>query len=92
MVPVGGGGLISGIAVAAKALKPEIRVFGVESSTYPSMHQRLDGLPVEVGGDTIAEGIAVKDVGDIALRHHAASWSRRCWWSRRRPSSAPWWR
>jgi threonine dehydratase len=67
VVPVGGGGLISGIAVAAKALQPAIRIFGVESRNYPSMHQRLAGQPVSVGGDTIAEGIAVKDVGDIAF-------------------------
>ena len=67
VVPVGGGGLISGIATAAKALKHEIRVFGVETKNYPSMHQRLNNLPVECGGDTIAEGIAVKDVGSIAL-------------------------
>jgi threonine dehydratase len=66
-VPVGGGGLISGIATAAKSLKSSIRVFGVESRNYPSMHQRLNGLPVECGGDTIAEGIAVKDVGSTAL-------------------------
>jgi threonine dehydratase len=67
VVPVGGGGLISGIATAAKALKREIRVFGVETKNYASMHQRLNNLPVECGGDTIAEGIAVKDVGSIAL-------------------------
>jgi threonine dehydratase len=67
VVPVGGGGLISGIATAAKALRPSIRVLGVESANYPSMHQRLNGLPVECGGDTIAEGIAVKDVGSTAL-------------------------
>jgi threonine dehydratase len=67
VVPVGGGGLASGMAVAAKALQPAIRVFGVESRNYPSMNQRLAGQPVEVGGDTIAEGIAVKDVGDTAF-------------------------
>ena len=67
VVPVGGGGLIAGIASAARALKPGIRVVGVESKTYPSMHQRLSGQPIMVGGDTIAEGIAVKDVGDIAF-------------------------
>ena len=67
VVPVGGGGLISGIAIAAKALKKDIEVYGVESKTYPSMHQRLVGLPVRVGGDTIAEGIAVKDVGELAF-------------------------
>jgi threonine dehydratase len=67
VVPVGGGGLISGIAVASKALNSKIQVFGAESRTYPSMHQRLNDLPVKVGGDTIAEGIAVKDVGDLAF-------------------------
>jgi threonine dehydratase len=67
VVPVGGGGLISGIATAAKALKPAIEIYGAESANYPSMHQRLNNLPVECGGDTIAEGIAVKDVGSIAL-------------------------
>ena len=73
VVPVGGGGLASGVALAAKSLRPQIRVLGVESQTYPSMHQRLAGLPIRVGGDTIAEGIAVKDVGDIAfgiIRRH----------------------
>jgi threonine dehydratase len=67
VVPVGGGGLISGMATAAKALQKHILVYGVESKNYPSMHQRLNGLPVECGGDTIAEGIAVKDVGSIAF-------------------------
>jgi threonine dehydratase len=67
VVPVGGGGLASGIAVAAKALRPEIRVFGVESRLWSAMHQRLAGLPVSVGGDTIAEGIAVRDVSELTL-------------------------
>jgi threonine dehydratase len=67
VVPVGGGGLISGMATAARGLNPGIQVYGVESANYPSMHQRLNNLPVECGGDTIAEGIAVKDVGSIAL-------------------------
>src|SRR6266478_10168583 len=67
VVPVGGGGFIAGVAVAAKSLNEKIRIYGVESRTYPSMHQRLTGLPVRVGGDTIAEGIAVKDVGEISF-------------------------
>src|SRR5438552_760139 len=67
VVPVGGGGLLGGIATAARALHPKIKLYGVESRTYPSMHQRLAGEPVKVGGDTIAEGIAVKDVGDTAF-------------------------
>jgi threonine dehydratase len=65
VVPIGGGGLISGMATAAKALKPGIEVVGVESKTYSAMYQRLNGLPVEVGGDTIAEGLAVRDVGEL---------------------------
>ena len=67
IVPVGGGGLIAGMAVAAKGLKPGIEVVGVESKRYCAMHQRLAGVPVQVGGDTIAEGLAVRDVGDLAL-------------------------
>jgi len=67
VVPVGGGGLISGMATAAKALKKEIKVYGAETANYPSMYQHLNNLPVVCGGDTIAEGIAVKDVGRIAL-------------------------
>src|SRR5213595_3407765 len=67
VVPVGGGGLLGGIAIAARALNPKIKLYGVESQTYPSMHQRIAGEPVKVGGDTIAEGIAVKDVGDTAF-------------------------
>ncbi len=65
VVPVGGGGLISGMAVAAKALKPGIEVIGVESKNYCAMYQRLNGIPVSVGGDTIAEGLAVRDVGEL---------------------------
>jgi threonine dehydratase len=65
VVPVGGGGLLAGMATAAKALKPGIEVCGVESVNYSAMHQRLNGLPVQVGGDTIAEGMAVRDVGEL---------------------------
>src|SRR5688500_2557991 len=67
VVPVGGGGLISGMATAARSMNAKIEIYGVESKNYPSMHQRLNNLPVECGGDTIAEGIAVKDVGSIAF-------------------------
>ncbi len=68
VVPVGGGGLIGGMAVAAKALRPQISVIGVESRLWCAMHQRIAGLPVTVGGDTIAEGLAVRDVGELPLR------------------------
>lgn len=66
VVPIGGGGLISGIAVAAKALKPGIRIVGVQSCTYPSMKRALEGETAPVtDGLTIAEGIAVKTAGAL---------------------------
>ncbi|MBL8674591.1 MAG: threonine ammonia-lyase [Rhodospirillales bacterium] len=67
VVPVGGGGMIAGCAVAAKGLKPSIRVVGVETVGYPALYQRLHGDPVRVGGETIAEGIAVRDTGELPL-------------------------
>jgi threonine dehydratase len=63
VVPVGGGGLISGMAIAAKAMKPSIRMIGVETELYPSMYNVLKGGNAPIGGQTIAEGIAVKNVG-----------------------------
>jgi len=68
VVPVGGGGLIAGVAIAAKSLKPSIRIIGVEASIYPSFHARRHGLPDPVGGITIAEGIAVRTIGDLTYR------------------------
>jgi threonine dehydratase len=64
---VGGGGLISGMALAARAVKPGIEVYGVESKLWCAVYQRLKGLPVAVGGDTIAEGMAVRDTGTLNL-------------------------
>lgn len=75
VIPVGGGGLIAGCAVAARALKPGIEVIGVEVSAYAALAQRLAGHPVSVGGATIAEGIAVRDIGATPLeviRAHVA--------------------
>ena len=66
VVPVGGGGLISGMAIAARSLKPEMRIYGVEARLYPAMHNALTGDSLPVSGQTIAEGIAVKDPGTIA--------------------------
>jgi len=63
VIPVGGGGLIAGCAVAAGAIKPGIEVIGVEVAAYAALAQRLAGMPVSVGGPTIAEGIAVRDIG-----------------------------
>lgn len=68
VVPIGGGGLISGIAIAAKALKPGIRVIGVQVESFPSMWQAIRGLPATSGGSTLAEGIAVKDAGQLTRR------------------------
>ena len=65
VVPIGGGGLISGIAIAAKAVKPEIEILGAEADLYPSMKQALAGQASTSGGSTIAEGIAVKQPGTL---------------------------
>ncbi|PLX39430.1 MAG: threonine ammonia-lyase [Hyphomicrobiales bacterium] len=65
VVPIGGGGLISGMAIAAKAIKPDIQVIGVEAALYPSMWCSLHGEPPRGGGLTLAEGIAVKTVGKL---------------------------
>ena len=63
VVPIGGGGLISGIATAAKALKPDIKIIGIEAELYPSMKNVVEGGSGRIGGDTLAEGIAVKEPG-----------------------------
>lgn len=65
LVPIGGGGLISGVAVAAKALKPSIQIIGVEAALYPSMWNALKGADLPTGGPTLAEGIAVKTAGAL---------------------------
>lgn len=67
VVPIGGGGLISGMAVAAKAMKPAIRIVGVEAALYPSFHNAIRGEQRPIGGATLAEGIAVKSVGRLTL-------------------------
>lgn len=64
IVPIGGGGLISGMTIAAKAIKPDIEVIGVQADLYPSMYAAVKGKDLATGGDTIAEGIAVKQPGD----------------------------
>jgi threonine dehydratase len=68
VVPIGGGGLISGTAIAAKALKPDLRVIGVQSRLYPAIYNLKNGVNIESGGDTLAEGIAVKQPGEISSR------------------------
>ncbi|KUO68433.1 MAG: threonine dehydratase [Alphaproteobacteria bacterium BRH_c36] len=65
VVPIGGGGLISGISIAAKAIRPEIEVIGVQARLYPSMYNAIRGEDLPMRGDTLAEGIAVKSPGKI---------------------------
>ncbi|MGD9783451.1 MAG: threonine ammonia-lyase [Hyphomicrobiaceae bacterium] len=69
VVPIGGGGLISGMAVAAKALKPTIRIIGVQAALYPSMYNVVKSASLPMRGDSLAEGIAVKEPGHITRRH-----------------------
>ena len=73
IVPIGGGGLISGVATAAKGIKPGIEVIGVQTERYPSMYRAVRGEPAQFGSNTIAEGIAVKAPGapDAAYRARA---------------------
>jgi threonine dehydratase len=68
VVPIGGGGLISGIAVAAKALNPELQIIGVQAQLYPSMYNAIKGESLPMRGDTLAEGIAVKAPGAITTK------------------------
>jgi threonine dehydratase len=67
IVPVGGGGLIAGMAVAVKGIRPSVKIFGVETARFPSMLRALQGAPPEYGTSTIAEGIAIKEPGRITL-------------------------
>ncbi len=67
VVPVGGGGLAAGIAVAAKGLGRKVEIVGVEVESYAAAAQTLAGVAVSVGGATIAEGIAVRDVGQLPM-------------------------
>jgi threonine dehydratase len=67
IVPIGGGGLISGIAIAAKAIKPGIEIVGAEATLYPSMWNAFYGKQQPCAGVTIAEGIAVKNIGKLTL-------------------------
>jgi threonine dehydratase len=64
-VPIGGGGLIAGVATAARHINPKVSIIGVEPAMYPSFTARMRGTTANAGGQTIAEGIAVKVVGDL---------------------------
>ncbi|HSY19010.1 MAG TPA: threonine ammonia-lyase [Candidatus Acidoferrales bacterium] len=67
-VPIGGGGLIAGMAVAAKGIKPDIKIIGVQSARFPAMAGLLKGQPVKCERFTVAEGIAVKSPGRLTRK------------------------
>ena len=100
VVPIGGGGLMSGMSIAARAVKPDIELIGVEAELYPSMKCAIQGCHMPLGGDTLAEGIAVKQPGELTSRilqdlPTTSCWSpsatssarSRCWSGSRRPWS-----
>ncbi len=68
VVPIGGGGLMSGVSIACRAIKPEVELIGVEAELYPSMKCAIEGCHMPLGGDTLAEGIAVKQPGELTSR------------------------
>jgi threonine dehydratase len=68
VVPIGGGGLLSGMGTAARGLKPGIELIGVQAELYPSMYAKLRHLDLPCEGDTLAEGIAVKQPGALTTR------------------------
>ncbi|MCG8415366.1 MAG: pyridoxal-phosphate dependent enzyme, partial [Pseudomonadales bacterium] len=68
VIPIGGGGLIAGNAIAAKAIKPSIKIIGVEVEAYASAYNLLDGKDTASKGSTIAEGIAVKEPGELTMQ------------------------
>ncbi len=67
-VPIGGGGLMSGIGIAARSLNPDVELIGVQAELYPSMKCRVEGCDLPIGGDTLAEGIAVKQPGELTSK------------------------
>jgi len=67
VIPIGGGGLIAGNAIAARSVKPDIEIVGAEAALYPSFWNALTGENRPIGGPTLAEGIAVKNVGTLTL-------------------------
>src|SRR3546814_1251392 len=63
IVPIGGGGLLTGMGTAARGIKNDMRLIGVQAELYPSMYAELNGVDMACEGDTLAEGIAVKEPG-----------------------------
>ena len=68
VIPIGGGGLMSGVSIASRAIKPDVELIGVEAELYPSMKCAIEGCHLPLGGDTLAEGIAVKQPGELTSR------------------------
>ena len=68
VIPIGGGGLMSGVSIASRAIKPGIELIGVEAELYPSMKCAIQDCRLPLGGDTLAEGIAVKQPGELTSR------------------------
>ena len=68
VVPIGGGGLMSGVSIASRSVKPDIELIGVEAELYPSMKCAIQDCHLPLGGDTLAEGIAVKQPGELTSR------------------------
>jgi threonine dehydratase len=68
VVPIGGGGLMSGVSIASRAINPDIQLIGVEAELYPSMKCAIQDCHMPLGGDTLAEGIAVKQPGELTSR------------------------
>ena len=67
IIPIGGGGLISGCATVARDMNPGIEIIGVQAELYPSMKAAVAGEPIVADGDTLAEGIAVKFPGSLTV-------------------------
>ncbi len=67
VVPIGGGGLMGGIATIARDMRPNIKIYGVQTELYPSMKLAVGGKEITCGGETLAEGIAVKKPGGVTL-------------------------
>ena len=67
VVPIGGGGLMGGISIIARDMRPDIKIYGVQTEAYPSMKLAVAGQDIVCGGETLAEGIAVKKPGGVTL-------------------------
>ena len=67
VVPIGGGGLIGGIATIARDIRPNIKIYGVQTELYPTMKLAVAGKTITCGGETLAEGIAVKKPGVVTM-------------------------